>query len=106
MVKKIPEYKFLHLGGRVNISASISSYAFQLLDDENIPNKSDFVNELIIEALTDKEREKKLIFGQINHLISLLNSKYEESFIIQREFSGKDYYKFNEMAKKTEKPIK
>lgn len=61
------EYRHAYTEGTVNKTFSISKVAFDLLND-NIDNQSPFVNDLIIDALQEKDFFKRRLIKQANLL--------------------------------------
>jgi hypothetical protein len=76
------EYKDSYDDGIVNKSITISRLAADLLIDNEIENASGFINDLIIEALNEKDLFKKRLIGNISKARIELKKTYgvETSF--------------------------
>lgn len=70
------EYPESYREGTVNRTFSISKTAFDLIDQNEISNASGFVNDLIIEALQEKDFFKRRMVAQLNNTAEDLRKKY------------------------------
>lgn len=70
------EYPDSYREGTVNRSFSISKIAHDLLDQNDIGNQSGFVNDLIIDALNEKDFFKRKMMAQVNANVEELRNKY------------------------------
>ena len=70
------EYPDSYKEGIRNKSFSISSVASELLDVNDVDNESAFVNDLIINALQEKEFFKKKLMAQITTARKELKDKF------------------------------
>jgi hypothetical protein len=70
------EYPRCYEEGTVNKTFSISKPAFDLLNN-NIENQSAFVNDLILDALQEKDFFKKRLMAQITNAQKELKEKYQ-----------------------------
>lgn len=70
------EYPDSYREGTVNKTFSISKVAFDLIDQNEISNASGFVNDLIIEALQEKDFFKRRLVAQLNTTAEDLRKKY------------------------------
>ena len=69
------EYPESYTEGSINRTFSLSKAAFDLLN-ENIDNASPFINDLILEALQEKDFFKKRLMGQMSKIREELRQKY------------------------------
>lgn len=70
------EYKDSYDDGIVNKSITISRMAADLLDENEIENASGFINDLIIEALNEKDLFKKRLILNITKSRTELKKTY------------------------------
>lgn len=70
------EYPDSYREGTVNRSFSISKIAHDLLDQNDIGNQSGFVNDLVIDALQEKDFFKRKLVAQINANAEELRKRY------------------------------
>lgn len=77
------EYPDSYREGTVNRSFSISKVAHDLLDLNDIGNQSGFVNDLIIDALNEKDFFKKKLLAQMSNSAEELRKKYNLDVTIE-----------------------
>lgn len=77
-------YPHLYDEGVINMSVTVTRVAKDLLEDNDIGNYSAFINDLIVEALQEKEVFKKRIMKQINAQLRRLKEEYGEIYYIQQ----------------------
>jgi hypothetical protein len=70
------EYPRSYDEGIVNKSITLSKMAFDLIRENEISNESAFINDLIIDALNEKDLFKKRIVKQISTLRQELQQKH------------------------------
>lgn len=70
------EYPDSYKEGTVNRSFSISKIAHDLLDQNEIGNQSGFVNDLIIDALHEKDFFKRKLLSAMNANAEELRKRY------------------------------
>lgn len=70
------EYPDSYREGTVNRSFSISKVAHDLLDSNEIGNQSGFVNDLIIDALQEKDFFKRKLVASLNANAEELRKRY------------------------------
>ncbi len=68
-----------------NKSITLSGIAVELLRDNEIENESAFINDLIIEALQEKDFFKKRLLGSINTMANDYYKKYGKKLYINTE---------------------
>lgn len=71
------DYPESYCEGVVTKSITISRVAADLLDENEVPNTSGFINDLIIDALQEKEYFKKRLVGRITKIRDELARKYQ-----------------------------
>lgn len=68
-----------------NKSFTISAVAEELLQESEIDNASALINDLIIEALQEKDMFKKRVMGGINRALKEMKEKYNEEFYLVKK---------------------
>ena len=76
------EYPHAYEEGVINKSVTLSRVAYDLLSSNEIDNQSAFINDLIIDALQEKDYFKKKLLSQIN----ADRQRLEKSFGVTSEF--------------------
>jgi len=76
-------YKESYTDGIVNKSFTITKVALDMLEENEIDNVSAFVNDLIIDALQEKDFFKKKLISQITNCRDELDKKYGFKTLLQ-----------------------
>ena len=79
------EYPDSYREGIRNKSFTISAVAEELLNENEIENASAMINDLIIEALSEKDLFKKRILSGINRAIKEMKDRYGEEFFLSKQ---------------------
>lgn len=80
------EYPQAYAEGVINKSVTLSRVAVDLLELNEIDNSSAFINDLLIDALQEKDFFKKKLISQITNARETLKQKYgiETNFEVEK----------------------
>lgn len=79
------QYPHAYDEGVINKSVTLSRVAKDLLVENEIDNESAFINDLIIDALQEKDFFKRKLLAQLNQAREQLDKQYNVRFTMEAE---------------------